>query len=109
MLAYRREFVLQVLQSVVWVALVLIGPAWFVPNILRYLQDPTWQTYIGWILIVFLFITQVLICFSAAHMLFRNSTLAVGVRSVCSRLIVDKVLTLTSTNKVCVIPVLFFL
>ncbi len=42
----------------------------FVPNILRYLQDPTWQTYIGWILISFLFVVQVLICFTGYFVLF---------------------------------------
>lgn len=38
--------------------------------------------------------------FLAAQMLFRNSATAVGIRSVCSRLIIDKVVTLASTTKV---------
>jgi hypothetical protein len=89
-----------VLTSVWWVALVLIGPAWFVPNILRFLQDPTWKAYIGWILIAFMFVVQLLICITASQMLWRNSTLAISVRSACSKMLVEKVLTLASTNKV---------
>ena len=51
--AYRWQLLQQMALSVAWAALVVVGPAWFLPNILLFLQDPTWVTWLGCVFIRF--------------------------------------------------------
>ncbi len=62
--------------------------------------SPTWAVWVGWVLVVSLFLTQVLVALVAAQLLWRNSAFGIAVRSALTRLVVDKMGTLASAGKV---------
>jgi ABC-type multidrug transport system fused ATPase/permease subunit len=62
--------------------------------------SPTWVSWVGWVLVASLFVTQVVVALTAARMLWANSAFGIAVRSGVTRLLVDKMCVLTSTGKV---------
>jgi ABC-type multidrug transport system fused ATPase/permease subunit len=57
-------------------------------------------SWVGWVLVASLFVTQVAVALVAARMLWANSAFAISVRSAVTRLLVDKMCVLASTSKV---------
>ena len=80
----------QSIGSVLYFGLLVLGTAFFLPNVLLFLQDQTWVTWLGWVYICSWFASNVLCSFVQTHVLYRNSLLAVHVQNALMSMLVRK-------------------